>query len=103
MEIFVIDGPPRVIRGLEMALKKKIKYMASGTYRVKSQNGNGWYLVVYRQEKWSCKCSDHKYRKVICKHIYAVLFSSIGNLPEKLGFTMMNIDYLPNGGGQNSP
>jgi len=95
MEIFMIDGPSRVIRGMEIAFKKEIRYIAPGIYRVKSQNGNGWYLVAKKQEKWSCKCPDHKYRKFICKHIYAALFSSLGNLSEELGFKMMNIDSLP--------
>ncbi|MHC1584140.1 MAG: SWIM zinc finger family protein [Methanosarcinales archaeon] len=27
-----------------------------------------------RNGEWRCSCPDHKYRKVVCKHIYAVGF-----------------------------
>ena len=45
------------------------------TYRVKSQNNNGTYTVFKENSEWRCTCPDHKYREVICKHTFAVLFS----------------------------
>ena len=42
---------------------------------VLSQNGNGIYLVSLSEENWICSCPDHKYRKVKCKHAWAVEFS----------------------------
>jgi len=47
---------------------------------VKSQSGNGEYLVTReylknRQLIWTCACPDHTTRHLICKHIYAVQFS----------------------------
>lgn len=40
--------------------------------RVKSQSGNGFYLVHFSTlEGWKCSCPDHVYREVKCKHIWA--------------------------------
>lgn len=88
MELYLLDGPSRVIRGLEIAFKKEIWCLAPGTYKVKSQSGNRWYLVVHEHHKWRCECPDHTYRKVICKHIYA---AALRNLPERLGFDMVEL------------
>ncbi len=44
-------------------------------YIVKSQSGNGEYTVNKINHEWYCDCPDNKYRRVTCKHIYAVLFS----------------------------
>jgi putative transposase len=44
-------------------------------YTVKSQNGNGEYAVTEVDQEWICECPDNKYRKVKCKHIFAVEFS----------------------------
>lgn len=53
----------------------QIKRIDASTYRVKSQSGNGWYLVVRKGLEWSCECPDHVHRSVVCKHIYAVELS----------------------------
>jgi len=67
---------PRELRGLEILGKgDQIKRIDPDTYKVKSQNGNGSYLVVRKGKEWTCECPDHKYRQVVCKHIYAVYFS----------------------------
>jgi transposase-like protein len=67
---------PRELRGLEILGKgDQIKRINSDTYRVNSQNGSGSYLVVRSGKEWNCECPDHKYRQVVCKHIYAVYFS----------------------------
>jgi len=67
---------PREIRGLAIvAMGSQIKRIDASTYRVKSQSGNGWYLVVRKDLEWRCECPDHTTRNVVCKHIYAVEFS----------------------------
>ena len=67
----------REIRGLAIAEQNgQFERIDERTYRVKSQNGNGWYLV--RRDgipKWKCSCPDHQYRNVKCKHIWAVEIS----------------------------
>lgn len=67
---------PRELRGLAMlAMGNQIRRIDANTYRVRSQSGNGWYLVRRRGLRWECECPDHVYRGVVCKHIYAVNFS----------------------------
>ena len=45
-------------------------------YTVKSQSGNGEYCITKVCGEWVCECPDNKYRRVKCKHIFAVEFSS---------------------------
>lgn len=66
----------REVRGLAiLAMGSQIKRIDASTYRVRSQSGNGWYLVVGKGLQWSCECLDHVTRHVVCKHIYAVELS----------------------------
>jgi len=47
-------------------------------YKVASQNGNGMYDVTKTKAfaiGWICNCPDFNYRKVKCKHIWAVELS----------------------------
>ncbi len=44
-------------------------------YRVASQSGKGFYAVVKKGGNWACKCPDHIYREIKCKHIWAVELS----------------------------
>jgi transposase-like protein len=53
----------------------EIKRLNENAYRVKSQSGNGFYLVSRQGEDWSCECPDFANRQIACKHIYAVYFS----------------------------
>lgn len=67
---------PRPQRALAIYAKgNQIKRLDGSTYKVKSQSGNGWYQVTKKGEEWSCKCPDHQYRQVACKHIQSTLFS----------------------------
>ena len=69
---------PREVRGLAIVARgNQIRRIDSSTYKVKSQNGNGWYTVRKIGGKWTCTCPDFTYRRVKCKHIYAVEFSLI--------------------------
>ncbi|HXG07210.1 MAG TPA: transposase [Nitrososphaera sp.] len=74
----------REFKGLAIAAKgAQIKRINKLSYNVKSQSNGLWYSVVEHygssiertKAYWTCTCPDHVYRKVTCKHIYAVLFS----------------------------
>lgn len=86
----------RELKGLEMAEgigrrnepDVSIQRLNKLTYKVKSQsNPEKWYTVVkqyaktfgenIRDGEWTCDCPDHCFRKVVCKHIHAVLFSKL--------------------------
>jgi transposase-like protein len=86
----------RELRGLEMAkgIGKEnqpdvsIQRLNKLTYKVKSQTDAAkWYTVVkqyaktfgenVRDGEWTCDCPDHTFRKLVCKHIHAVLFSKL--------------------------
>jgi transposase-like protein len=67
---------PRELRGLEILSKgDQIRRIDADTYKVRSQHGNGSYLVVRHGREWSCECPDHANRQTVCKHIYSVFFS----------------------------
>jgi transposase-like protein len=57
-------------------LSNQIQRIDDCVYTVKSQSGNGEYCVTKVCGEWLCECPDNKYRKVKCKHIFAVEFSS---------------------------
>jgi len=65
----------RIIRGYAILAKGcEPKQLDEATFRVPSQSGNGSYLVAFIDGEWRCECPDHQYRRVVCKHIYAVKF-----------------------------
>jgi len=72
---------PRELRGLAiLSQPDTVREVKKNHWMVKSQSGNGEYLVTreYFKNKrwlWACSCPDHTTRNVICKHIYAVQFS----------------------------
>jgi len=62
----------RESRGFAIAaLGNQIQRINDRTYRVKSQNGNGWYLVRRDGQEWKCSCPDFQHRNVKCKHQWA--------------------------------
>lgn len=66
----------RQIRAWEMLSDgNEIKRLSENAYRVKSQSGNGFYLVSKQGEDWTCECPDFVHRQLACKHIYATYFS----------------------------
>ncbi len=76
MQTLQTETKSRQVRGYAIVAKgSQINRLDSQTYRVKSQASNGSYLVFKQETEWACECSDHKYRGVMCKHIFAVLFS----------------------------
>jgi putative transposase len=68
---------PRESRGIQIAQAKQnqISRIDEGFYTVKSQSGNGEYVVNKINGEWTCQCPDHTHRHVVCKHIHAVTFS----------------------------
>lgn len=63
-------------RGIEIAkMNNQIQRINSHAYIVKSQSNNGEYCVSKDEEGWHCECPDHIYRRINCKHIYAVQIS----------------------------
>ncbi len=82
----------RQVRAWEMLSNgNEIERINENTYRVKSQSGNGSYLVSRRGSDWSCECLDYANRQVACKHIYAVYFSL--NFREQV--TSKNLELAP--------
>jgi hypothetical protein len=64
----------RFQRGCCIASKKnQIEEMDRSRYSVKSQSNCGEYDVFSTEVGWLCSCADHRFRDVICKHIFAVL------------------------------
>ncbi len=58
-------------------LEGQVKRVDEYTYTVKSQSGNGEYVISKVCGEWVCECPDNKYRHVKCKHIVAVELSSV--------------------------
>lgn len=76
---------PRELRGLAiLSQPDTVREVRKNRWMVKSQSGNGEYLVTKEFVKgrasrhihdWTCSCPDHTTRNVTCKHIFAVQFS----------------------------
>lgn len=65
---------PRMIRGFSIVAQHgQIRQLEAHTFKVKSQSGNGQYVIT-NGKAWDCSCPDHAYRKLMCKHIFAVKF-----------------------------
>jgi putative transposase len=63
-------------KGQTMAMiKGQVKRLDEHSYKVISQSSNNEYDVLNTELGFICSCSDHVYRGVKCKHMYAVEFS----------------------------
>ncbi len=66
----------RILKGMEIAQNgQEVKRLDESRYKVKSQSGNGAYLVSLKDPEWTCECADYKFRHTLCKHIHSVNFS----------------------------
>ena len=66
---------PRIMRAYAILAKgDQPKPLGDDNYLVKSQSGNGNYLVAKHDGQWACECLDFRFRSVECKHINAVRF-----------------------------
>jgi transposase-like protein len=64
----------RAIRGYSILAKGDEPIILNEEeFLVPSQSSNKKYKVT-KIDGWSCECEDFKYRKIMCKHIYAVEF-----------------------------
>jgi len=52
----------------------QIQLVSESTFRVKSQYGEGSYLVSNVGNDWKCECPDFTARQTPCKHIFACSF-----------------------------
>src|SRR5271157_2084316 len=61
-------------RGLRIAEAKEpqVNCVEQNFYTVKSQSRNGEYVVFKVDQEWACECPDNRFRRVKCKHIFAV-------------------------------
>ena len=65
---------PRKQRGFAIvAQANQIKQLEIHTFKVRSQSGNGQYVVT-NGKGWDCSCPDCIYREIECKHVFAVKF-----------------------------
>jgi hypothetical protein len=63
----------RFRRGSDIVDKKnQIQELNKYQYRVKSQSTCEEYEILSTELGWICSCADHKFRGVICKHLYAI-------------------------------
>jgi transposase-like protein len=94
----MLSSEDRELRGLAiLSIGSQIKRIDASTYKVKSQSGNGWYLVLRKGLEWNCECPDYVYRHVVCKHIHAVEFSQTIRqkvTSENLGLRIINPETL---------
>jgi len=60
-------------RGLELASKSNITNK-NGLWFVPSQSGKDKYKVNIEETSPRCSCPDYEFRRIICKHIFAVQF-----------------------------
>lgn len=69
----------RVERGLAIASSRgQIEEVVDGVWFVKSQTGQGGYLVTGKGGEWTCNCPDFRGSQVPCKHVFSVRFSLKG-------------------------
>jgi len=65
----------RAMRGYAIIAKGDTpKQIEPNVFTVPSQSSDKVYTVTFDGKNWHCTCPDHRYRKVVCKHIYAVRF-----------------------------
>ncbi|MGA8903607.1 MAG: DDE-type integrase/transposase/recombinase [Candidatus Bathyarchaeia archaeon] len=57
------------------AIEGAVTRIDENTYHVRSQSGNGIYVVTWTNNGWNCTCPDFSYRSVRCKHIHACFLS----------------------------
>lgn len=60
-------------KGMEIAKTARITRTEKG-WKVPSQSGSGYYLVVSNGFEAKCDCPDYETRKCKCKHVFAVQF-----------------------------
>lgn len=73
----MMEAQTRQERGMTIAqAPNQVNRIDECLYIVESQSGNGEYTVNKVNGEWLCDCPDHVYRRVECKHIFAVEVSA---------------------------
>lgn len=63
---------PRKHKGAQIAKQGQISRKGRYTWHVRSQTGNGTWVVDYRGGEPTCTCPDYEKRSAFCKHIFAI-------------------------------
>ncbi|MDD2665561.1 MAG: transposase [Methanocellales archaeon] len=65
----------RLLRGQNMVENGfEPTVLSEGVFNVPSRTNEEIYTVMNSIDGWTCSCPDHFYRRVTCKHIYAIQF-----------------------------
>jgi hypothetical protein len=64
----------RQLRGLAIVARGQQIIKVNDSYKVKSQNSDRTYSVVWAAKKWTCNCPDYSGKLRPCKHVHAVIF-----------------------------
>lgn len=64
----------RRIRGQQLLVKREPECIGNDCYLMHSQSSDREYIVKNLDYRWTCECPDFEYRKLNCKHIFAVKF-----------------------------
>jgi len=84
---------PRAIRAYAILAKgDEPRQIKPNIFKVPSQSSDKIYTVTNDGKEWHCTCPDHKLRKVVCKHIYAVRFWLA--LREKMAEEKINVEEI---------
>ena len=63
---------PRKLKGVQIAQTSRIQQNDKGEWKVPSQSGNGYYVVISNGFEAKCSCPDYETRHTKCKHVWAV-------------------------------
>lgn len=79
--IFVVDRG-RYIKSNSLVVLKN----TGSHFYVRAETVEKWYSVTYdsRMRSFSCSCEDHMRRRLICKHIIAVIRQHAANISLEL-------------------
>lgn len=63
----------RIERGMRVYESNLVRHIGGGTYAVRSEAGNAYYIV----NSTGCTCPDSMTRRMICKHTWACFVGAI--------------------------
>jgi len=61
-------------KGYTILAKSNPKSVKEDVYLIPSQTTRKKYLIRKVNDSWICECPDFTYRKVVCKHIFCLIF-----------------------------
>jgi hypothetical protein len=63
----------RIERGMRVYESNLVRHVSNGTYAVRSESGDAYYIV----NSAGCTCPDSMSRRMICKHTWACFVGAI--------------------------